>query len=253
MRLKFSILFFLMSLGFLFAQDLISITYEGYVKSTPNLERYKNNPQKLAEMERAFEAAAKIPSVHILTMNKEEASFILEERIQNGQPKEKGSSTVKFTACNNMYLNYKEKYTLDEVMLANKSYVIKSPLKVINWEFTPEQKEIQGYLVRKATAVYDSITKVEAWFAPKFLYKNGPSHYWGLPGMILELDEHSDYGNGVVTEVHYIAVAVEPEKPSAKIDRFEKHEQISQKEYDKKLEEFQKTWKEMYGEGVDKE
>lgn len=50
----------------LWAQDLISVTYEGYVISTPPLERYKNNPQKLAEMERAFDEASKIPSIHIL-------------------------------------------------------------------------------------------------------------------------------------------------------------------------------------------
>jgi len=235
------------------AQDLISITYEAYVKSTPNLDRYKNNPQKLAEMEKAFEAASKVPSIHILTMNKEEASFLLEERIENEQPKEKGSSTVKFRACNDMYLNYNEKYTLGEMMLANKNYVIKSPLKTIDWQFTSEQKEVLGYTVRKATAVYDSITKVEAWFAPKFLYKNGPSQYWGLPGMILELEEHSDYGDGIITDVHYIAVAVEPGKPSAEIKKFEKPEQISQGEYDKKLAELQKKWKEMNNDGVDKD
>jgi len=253
MRLKILILFFLISSNLSFAQDLISVTYEGYVNSTPNLDRYKNNPQKLAEMEKAFASAAKVPSVHILTMNKDEASFLLEERIQNDQPKEKGISTVKFTACNDMYLNYKEEYVLNELMLANKNYAIKSPLKAIDWEYTSEQKEVLGYVVRKATAVYDSITKVEAWYAPKFLYKNGPSQYWGLPGMILELDEHSDYGNGIKTDVHYIAIAVEPGKPSAKIKKFEKLEQITQDEYDKKLEKLQKAWQEMDSDNVDKD
>lgn len=100
MKLLFTVLFSIILGINTFAQDLISVTYEGYVKSEPYRERYKNNPQKLAEMEREFEAASKIPSIHILTMNKDEASFVLEERIQNEQPSEGLMVKVRFTASN---------------------------------------------------------------------------------------------------------------------------------------------------------
>ena len=237
----------------LYAQDLISVTYEGYVKSTPHLERYKNNPQKLAEMEKAFENASKIPSIHVLTMNKEEASFLLEERIQNNQPEEKGASTVRFTACNDMYINYKDQYTLGETALGNKNYTIKDSLKIIDWQLTSEKKEVLGYEVRKARAVYDSITTLEAWYAPKLAFKNGPSQYWGLPGLILELDEHSDYGENNQTDVHFIAVSLESNPKNTKIQKFEKSERISQEVYEAKLAEMQTMYQEMHGDGVDKD
>lgn len=168
MKLLFTVLFSIILGINTFAQDIISVTYEGYVKSEPYRERYKNNPQKLAEMEREFEAASKIPSIHNLTMNKDEASFVLEERIQNEQPSEGLSVKVRFTASNDIYTNLKEEFVLGEHQLGNKTYAIKEPLKAIDWKITSEKKKILGLEVRKATAVYDSVTKVEAWYAPKF-------------------------------------------------------------------------------------
>ncbi len=254
--MKFKTLFLLLTCSTVFnvslAQDLVSVTYEGYVNSTPHLERYKNNPQKMAEMERAHEAASKIPSIHVMTFNKDEFSFLLQERIKNDQPTEKGGARVVFTACNDFYANIPEQYTLGEFDLGNKKYAIRDSLKTLDWKISNEKKEVMGYEVRKATAIYDSITKVEAWYAPKLAYKNGPSQYWGLPGLILEADEYNDYGNQNIVKVHYIAVLIEPHPKSAKIKRFEKLEQITQEEYDAKLEEMQKTWKEMHNDGVDK-
>ncbi len=251
MKSKLQLLPLLLLSFLLNAQDVISVTYEGYVKSTPHLERYKNNPQKMAEMERAFEVASKIPSIHLLTFNKDESSFLLEERINNNQ-EEAGIGKIRFTACNDMYVNLKGLYSLGEHNLGNKTYAIKENLKSIDWKISNEKKEIMGYEVRKATAVYDSITKVEAWYAPKLNFKNGPSQYWGLPGLILEMYEFSDYGNGNQTDVHYIATIIDPNPKSAKIKKFEKHEQITQAQYDEKLEEMQKVFQEIHSEGVDK-
>ncbi|HLV23411.1 MAG TPA: GLPGLI family protein [Moheibacter sp.] len=237
----------------LWAQDLISVTYEGYVKSTPPLERYKNNPQKLAEMERAFEEAAKIPSIHILTLNKNESSFVLEERIQNNQPSERGMSMVRFTACNDLYINLNNKFILNEHDLGQKKYVIKDSLKSLDWKITNEKKEILGLEVRKAAAVYDSITNVEVWYAPKISFKNGPSQYWGLPGLILEVNESNHYPNGVENQVRFIATSIDTQPKSAEIERFEKHKQITQEEYDEILSEMQKVYQEMHDDGVQKD
>lgn len=248
--LTFSILFsFQIS-----AQELISVTYEGYTLSSFYKERYKNNPQKLAEMERLHEAASKIPSIHILTFNKNESSFSLEERIDNNQEEnEFGIGKVSYTACNDMYVNLKKQYSLGEFDLGSKTYVIKEPLKKIDWKITQEKKEILGYEVRKATAEFDSITKVEAWYAPKLAYKNGPSQYWGLPGLILELNETNQYATNNQVKVNFIAVQIEPKPKSIQIKRFEKYEQITQAQYDEKLEEMQKVFREMHSDGVNKD
>ena len=245
------LLIFVFSISSSHAQDLVSVTYEGYVKTKPNLERHKNNPQKLAELEKAFEDAAKVPSIHILTFDQEEASFILEERIENSQ--EAGIGKVKFTACNDLFTHYGENYVLANYDLHPKSYAIKKSLQPIDWKITNEKKELMGYEVRKATAVYDSITTVEVWYSPKLAYKIGPSQYWGLPGLILEVNEKVEYTKENPTFVHFIAVAIDPNPKSAKIERFEKLEKITQEEYDAKLEEIQKNWQEMHSDGVDKD
>jgi len=62
------------------------------------------------------------------------------------------------------------------------------------WEITDEEKEIAGYKVRKAVAAsYGDkkdpfyTEKVTAWFTTDVPIPTGPEHYYGLPGLIVEL------------------------------------------------------------------
>ena len=78
--------------------------------------------------------------------------------------------------------------TVDKVVLSSRW---KNDLA---WEITDEEKEIAGYKVRKAVAAsYGDkkdpfyTGKVTAWFTTDIPIPTGPEHYYGLPGLIVEL------------------------------------------------------------------
>lgn len=54
-------------------------------------------------------------------------------------------------------------------------------------------------------------------------------------------------------EVRYIATQIDANPKSAKIKKFEKHQQITQEEYDTMLDEMQKVYQEMHSEGIGKD
>jgi len=70
------------------------------------------------------------------------------------------------------------------------------------WEITDEEKEINGYKVRKAITdsyfatgnpVHNNYGKTIAWFTIEIPIPVGPDRYYGLPGLIVELEyERSD-------------------------------------------------------------
>ena len=75
---------------------------------------------------------------------------------------------------------------------------------------------------------------VIAWYSPEIPINNGPENYWGLPGLILEIND------GKTTILCSKIVLNAKEKVQIKAPT--KGSEISQKEYDetviKKMEEF---------------
>ena len=71
----------------------------------------------------------------------------------------------------------------------------------LQWQLTAEQAEHLGYMVIKATAQQDSVTKIEAWFTPQIPVSGGPEIYGGLPGMILVLSVNDGQTQYQATEV----------------------------------------------------
>ena len=76
------------------------------------------------------------------------------------------------------------------MLFENKTYLIKDSLKNLDWTITKEKRNIAGFDVLKATTTMDDKykTEVTAWYAPKLNFKNGPDEFWGLPGLILEIE-----------------------------------------------------------------
>src|SRR5690625_6629019 len=113
------------------------------------------------------------------------------ERISNEQPNEsnvhveimaRGSGVAYKNINENLFLRAEEGF--------GKNFIIEDELREYGWKITRETKEILGYEVRKATAEVDEDNTIEAWYAPKLPYKNGPKNYQGLPGLIRS-EEHT--------------------------------------------------------------
>lgn len=171
------------------------------------------------------------------------------------------------------YKNVKDKmYSVDKEFMG-KEFLVKDSLKTYNWKMEGETREIGGYMCYKATAVVPAsktdfrnfrpkkegdkkeeakteenkekktsfldqmdlpkeIT-ITAWYAPEIPINQGPEGYWGLPGLILEVND----GKTTILCSKIVLNA----KDKAEIKAPTNGKQVSQAEYDetvtKKMEE----------------
>lgn len=171
------------------------------------------------------------------------------------------------------YKNVKDKSYIVDKEFMGKEFLVKDSLPTLKWKMESETREIGGYMCMKATAIrpasktdfrnfrpkkagekkegdkadakdkktnfMDEIEMpkditVIAWYSPEIPINNGPENYWGLPGLILEIND------GKTTILCSKIVLNAKEKVQIKAPT--KGSEISQKEYDetviKKMEEF---------------
>lgn len=171
------------------------------------------------------------------------------------------------------YKNVKDKaYVVDKEFMG-KEFLVKDSLANLNWKMEAETRVIGGYTCYKATAVKaasktdfrnfrpkrEEETKKEtdkpaeekktnfmdavempkeititAWYTPEIPVNQGPEGYWGLPGLILEVNDGK-------TIILCSKVVLNP-KDKVEIKAVTKGKVVTQKEYDetviKKMEEF---------------
>lgn len=73
--------------------------------------------------------------------------------------------------------------------IMSKGYLIEDTLLIPKWRILNDLKEVAGHVCMKATLT-DTVRKqtIVAWFAQDLPHKGGPESFFGLPGMILEID-----------------------------------------------------------------
>ena len=131
-----------------------------------------------------------------------------------------------------------------------KSYVIKDSLQNYDWKLTRETKTILGNEAKKATAIIDSV-QTTVWYIPTLKYKTGPENYWGLPGLIAEVETKVDRGMMKGTRI----ISLTDLKTSSNIKTIEKPKDkntITQKEYNKLMQDQRSRFEEMRNSGVNK-
>ena len=183
------------------------------------------------------------------------------------------------------YKNVKEKnYTVDKEFMG-KEFLVKDSLPKLNWKMESETKMIGGYNCFKATAVRpvsqsdfrnfrpkkqeeakegeakkdDKEKKtnfmddfdlpkeiiITAWYTPEIPVNQGPESYWGLPGLILEVND----GKTVIL----CSKIVLNSKDKVEIKAPTNGKAISQKDYDetvvKKMEEMKQMYEGQRGDG----
>ena len=169
------------------------------------------------------------------------------------------------------YKDVKSKtYTVDKEFMS-KEFLVKDSLPNLKWKLEGETRVIGGYNCFKATAVVPAsktdirnfaprreedkkpepenkekktnfmsemaVPKdliVTAWYTPEIPVNQGPENYWGLPGLILEVNDGK-------TVILCSKIVLNP-KNKTEIKASTKGKVISQKDYDeivvKKMEEF---------------
>jgi len=107
------------------------------------------------------------------------------------------------------YKNLSESRYTEATEFFGKAFLIKDSLEQLDWEIGKETKSIGNYICQKATAMRirevtqisanseegmkDSIMMdtvyITAWFTMQIPLSHGPGQYYGLPGMILEVND----------------------------------------------------------------
>lgn len=129
--------------------------------------------------------------------------------------------------------NFVTEHSTDYIDLLGKTYVVDDSLHAPNWKILNQIKEVAGYICMKAVTV-DTVKKqtITAWFAQDIPVQAGPERYFGLPGLILELD----INDGDVT---IIASKVEFKKLTNEFNLKKiKGKKISDAEYNKIIADF---------------
>lgn len=223
------------------------ITYEWKANS----EEYKKmiiQPDMAPEMVKFLEAKIKLMfhKVYVLEFNKTN-SLYKEERIMTAT----GDDFVPNNSDDGVkiayFKNIKTKQFVEQREFYGKYFAIKDSLPVIQWKLESETKKIGDYVCHKATAVVPiKVTREEdeeqkstnffqekekpteklvtAWYTPEIPVSQGPENYWGLPGLILEVND----GNAV-TLCTKIVLNV---KEKLEIKPQSKGKKVTQEQYD---------------------
>ncbi len=186
-------------------------------KSKMDLGRWGARMSEAQKKQIAARLKNRLEKEFTLVFNKEESLFNEEEQLDaiSGATDSWGKN---FAAGEN-YKNVKTNTQIQQQEFYGKKFLVKDQLQPMEWTLGKETKKIGNYTCFKATTFIatddllwysfswgrmrsnDStqdettennetaveITQVEAWYTPQIPVRHGPSEYWGLPGLILEV------------------------------------------------------------------
>lgn len=126
-----------------------------------------------------------------------------------------------------LYINNKELIYLNQKDLYGKRFLIRDSLEKNDWKILENDfKLINGYKCVKAILINDTNkTKesfVNAWYAVDILSGCGPDFYYGLPGLILEIETEN---------IYYKCKKIEIDN-NVKIKELKKGEKVTKEEFD---------------------
>lgn len=152
----------------------------------------------------------------ILTFNK--TSSIYKEDAKLAAPSVstgRGPRFGGFSGGGIKFKNTKDNVALESTEFFGKKFLISDTMEQPKWELGSETKQIGNYTCFKATLIKDvdpldfsnfrrrrenddkketekdkkpKQIEITAWYTPQIPVSNGPGEYWGLPGLILEVN-----------------------------------------------------------------
>ena len=178
---------------------------------------------------------------YILEFNREESLYKQVEQLNKPMPAAKSGISISISENSDLYYKHiKEHRFVNQTEIMGKVFLIKDSLRAPKWELKNETKNIGNYTCFKAefTHSYETQTLTEtgeiekksveqktiAWYTPQIPVSNGPMHFSGLPGLILEIND------GDLTLI-CSKIVINPED-SIDIKEPSKGKEVTQKEFD---------------------
>ncbi|MFD1615637.1 GLPGLI family protein [Gelatiniphilus marinus] len=243
----------------LFAQEFQGKAY--YFSKTPmNLGSWGATMSEQQKKQIAERLKNRLEKTYVLTFNKQASVYKEDEKLDaiSGATDSWGKNFTPGT----QYKNVKTNTFLQAQEFYGKKFLVKDSLMPLKWKLQTESKQIGQYTCFKATALIaksqlswysfswsqlrnnasnanetdtlEEITQVVAWYTPQLPISQGPGEYWGLPGLILEVNVND-------TTILCSKIVINPEE-KIKINAPDKGQQVNKQEYKKiiveKMQEF---------------
>lgn len=258
------------------AQEFQGVAYY-FSKTSVDMDNFGGR-QMSEEMKRQIAERMKsmFERNYVLTFNKEESIYKEEEQLEAPGQGGRGFGRMMMGSFSGgpHYKNVKENQMLQEQEFFGKQFLIKDELQKLDWKLEGETKQIGQYLCMKATAVKkveggdftamrrrgpgnrDRATEndstqtrerefempaeiiVTAWYTPQIPVSQGPGEYWGLPGLILEV-------NALRTTILCSKIVINP-KDKSEIKKPEKGKEVTQEAYNKIVKEKTEEMSQMF-------
>lgn len=240
-------LFFLFFSLNIFSQDFQGKAYY-YSKSTMELGSWGARLSEAQKKQVAARLKNRLEKTYILTFDKVGSTFKEDEKLDVDVLSGATDTWGKNFSPGAQYKNVKANELVQKQEFYGKNFLVKDKLLSIDWKMGAETKQIGGYTCYKATAMiptadltwYDfswselraadkengeevNMTEVTAWYTLNIPVSSGPSEYWGLPGLILEVN----VGN---TTMLCFKVVMNPKEKSS-IEAPKKGKVVTKKEY----------------------
>lgn len=244
------------------AQDFQGVaTYKSQTKFDIKMDSTQVNSAMQDQMMEMMKK--QMQKTYTLTFNKEASIYKEEESLAPPQPSGM-NIVVSFSGGSDLlYKNTKENRFTNQNEMFSKLFLIKDELKKLDWELGSETKNIGEYTCYKATMTReqevftsmsfndnkDDETEEEeepemetitttAWYTPQIPINTGPGNYYGLPGLILEVNDGK-------TTLICSKIVINP-KEKVEIVEPKKGKEISQKKYDAVMEKKSKEMMERF-------
>lgn len=203
---------------------------------------------------------------YVLEFDKITSTYKQEAKLNAPQPKKGGIAIFGSNSTDIYYKNILTKRFTNKTTIMGKAFLIKDTLPTYNWQLSSEIKHIGKYTCNKATfskeieknsfsfvdgtptSVKKKVTvNTTAWYTTEVPISNGPSSFYGLPGLILEIND------GTTTMVCTEIILNPTDK--VKIEEPEKGKEVNQQEYNeisaKKEKELMERFKSKDGKGIE--
>lgn len=154
---------------------------------------------------------------YVMDFNKMESIYEEEQKLEVPSVGSDFAVVTSNGESGKLYKNIKNKLSLSEEDFFGKEFLVADSLPNWNWKLEPDTKKIGDYTCHKAVAVigvtetekadYEDMKKqdgkgntsffvmdepkdktITVWYTPEIPVSHGPDNYWGLPGLILEVN-----------------------------------------------------------------
>jgi GLPGLI family protein len=237
-------------------------TGRAYYKSSSQfsikMDSTKMAPEQIAQIQASLKK--QMEQNYILSFNQTESTWKKEESLGGGPATASAGGAVFMVATSGegstLYKNIADQSFLEEQDMMGKAYLVKDMLEPVEWELSNETKKVGNYTVQKAsyTRIVDSkrfstgMTEMEnvkdtlqvtVWFTPEIPVAHGPENFFGLPGLILEVQNQ---GRTLICE----KIELNPSADPVVIERPSKGKEITQAEFQTVQEEGMKQMMNRY-------